>query len=158
MIEYRKTNINDVTELVRLRIEFLKETRNVQTDSNDSEIQKSLTEYFRTTLNNNSFIAWLALADGRIVGTSGLCFYTLVPSYRNLTGKVAYIMNMYTQPVYRHRGIATYLFQKMIDEAQNLGYQKLVLHASEQGRPLYQKFGFKNADNEMILNMVEYLG
>ncbi len=151
MIEYRKANIDDVAELVSLRIEFLKEIRNIQTDCNDSEIWKSLAEYFRTNLKNNSFIAWLALDNGRIVATSGLCFYTLVPSSKNLTGKVAYIMNMYTHPNYRNRGIATYLFQKMIDEAKNLDYQKIALHASEQGKPIYCKFGFENTDDEMVL-------
>lgn len=153
MFEYRKANINDVAELVRLRIEFLKEAHNIESENNDPDLERSLTNYFNGTLNNNSFIAWLALDKNEIVGTSGLCFYTLVPSERNLTGKVAYIMNMYTQPNYRNKGIATYLFQKMIDEAKSLGYKKLALHATEKGKPLYLKCGFKVTNNEMMLNL-----
>lgn len=152
-MEYRKATVNDLDELVRLRIEFLKEVRNIESDNNDSDVSKSLADYFKNTIKNDSFIAWLALDDNKIIATSGLCFYTLPPSYKNITGKVAYIMNMYTQPNYRNKGIATYLFQKMVDEAKNLGYQKLCLHATEKGKPLYLKYGFKNTDDEMVLNL-----
>lgn len=153
MIEYRNANKNDIDELVRLRIEFLKEAQNIESDSNDPSVKISLVNYFSSTMNNNSFIAWLALDKNKIVATSGLCFYTLPPSYKNLTGNIAYIMNMYTQPNYRKKGIATFLFEKMIDEARRLGYKKLCLHATEKGKSLYIKYGFKDTNDEMILNL-----
>jgi GNAT superfamily N-acetyltransferase len=62
-------------------------------------------------------------------------------------------MNMYTQPNYRKQGIAMYLFAQMIAEAKRLGYQKLCLHATEKGKPLYRKYGFRGTNDEMILNL-----
>ncbi len=153
LITYRKASISDVDELVRLRIEFLKEAQNIESEIYDSCLEESLRLYFNNTISNNTFIAWLALDDNKIVATSGLCFYNLPPSYKNFTGNVAYIMNIYTQSDYRNKGIATYLFEKMIEEAKNLGYRKLCLHATEKGRSLYLKYGFKNTDNEMVLNL-----
>jgi GNAT superfamily N-acetyltransferase len=153
MIKYRRANVEDLCELVRLRIEFMKEAMKAQDDKLDSTIKEALSEYFINTIKADSFIAWLALDDMRIVGTSGLCFYKLPPSYKNISGNVAYIMNMYTEPNYRGKGIASTLFEKTIMEAKRLGYKKICLHATEMGRPLYEKFGFKNSNDEMVLKL-----
>lgn len=153
MIDYRKATMNDIDDLVRTRIEFIKEVQNLETDFDLSSLKESLYNYFTDTIGENTFIAWLALDNNRIVATSGLCFYTLPPSYKNLSGKVAYIMNMYTIREYRNKRIAACLFQKIIEEAKGLGYKKISLHATESGKPLYTKFGFEEIGNEMILNL-----
>lgn len=153
MIEYRRAKADDVDELVRLRVEFLKEALKIKSCSSDQEIINSLTDYFSKTMCTDSFIAWLAVDNGRIIGTSGLCFYTLPPSYKNMTGNIAYIMNMYTDPAYRGKGIATYLFEQLIFEAKKLNYKKISLHATDMGRSLYLKFGFKETDNEMVFDL-----
>ena len=44
--------------------------------------------------------------DGsRFVGTGGVSFFQVMPTYHNPSGKKAYIMNMYTIPEYRRNGI-----------------------------------------------------
>jgi GNAT superfamily N-acetyltransferase len=152
IIKYRKANIEDINELVRLRIEFMKEAMNIDNDQNDQVVRKALVEYFNRTMKDNNFIAWLAIDGSAIVGTSGLCFYTLPPSYKNISGDAAYIMNMYTQPLYRCRGIAASLFEKTVLEAKSMGYKKISLHATEMGKQVYKKFGFKEKDDEMVLD------
>ena len=153
MITYRKATINDITELVRLRIEFMKEAIKIDNNYDDKLIERVLSEYFNNNIQNGSFIAWLAVCGDRIIGTSGLCFYTRPPSYKNISGKAAYIMNMYTDPQYRHRGIASTLFENTVLEAKSLGYKKICLNATQMGRSLYIKFGFKAIDSEMELNL-----
>lgn len=153
MIDYRKATMDDIDDLVRTRIEFIKEVQNLEADFDLSSLKESLYRYFTDTMSENAFIAWLALDNNRIVATSGLCFYTLPPSYKNLSGKVAYIMNMYTIREYRNQGIAARLFQRVIEEARAFGYKKISLHATESGKPLYTKFGFKDKGDEMVLNL-----
>jgi GNAT superfamily N-acetyltransferase len=153
MLEYRKATKEDICELVRLRIDFIREVQNLTKGDDVSDLKQSLIEYFSDAIITNSFVAWLALENNRIVATSGLCFYTLPPSYKNLSGKTAYIMNMYTEPDYRKRGIAMQLFDKICDEAKTLGYKKLCLHATESGKPLYLKYGFKDQSNEMVFSI-----
>lgn len=153
MIEYRKANLKDINELVRLRIVFLQEMGNKAISSEDENLRKALYEYFEEKVLKNEFAAYLALEKDEIIATSGLCFYTLPPSYKNPTGKVAYIMNMYTSSSYRKQGIAKVLFQKIIEEAQLRGYKYISLHATEKGRPLYLKFGFKDLNTEMTLKI-----
>lgn len=153
MIEYRKAALGDMDELVRLRIEFLKEAQNIESDSNDADVRKALENYLDGAMKNNAFIAWVAVDDNRIVATSGLCFLTVPPTYKNPEGTVAYIMNMYTRPDYRNRGIANGLFEKTLDEAKNLGYRHFSLHATEKGRPLYARHGFTSSGDEMVFKL-----
>ena len=153
MIEYRKANLSDIDELVRMRIEFLKEIGADIANKDDNALQQELNKYFNDKMPCGEFVAWLAIENDKIVATSGLCFYTLPPSFKNPSGNVAYIMNMYTIPNYRSKGIAKVLFENIVNEAKERNYKHISLHATEQGRPLYLKFGFKESHGEMILKI-----
>lgn len=128
MIAYRPAHEEDIEALVELRMEFLREADRIQPGEADSVLRRSLVSYFTAAMRDGGFLAWLALDGARIVATSGLCFYTLVPSYKNL-------MNMYTVPSHRRRGIAAVLFEKVLDEARARGYEKVCLHARTKAGP-----------------------
>jgi len=148
MITFRKAEIMDINELVRLRIEFL--TLLNKDFKCTADFSDELFNYFNENMKMDKFTAWIAFDAAKIVGTSGICFYTLPPSVTNFTGKTAYIMNMYTMEQYRNKGIASKLFEKVVYEAKSRGCKKIYLHATESGRPLYKKFGFKETNNEMV--------
>lgn len=40
-----------------------------------------------------------------------------------------------------------------MDEAKELGYKKLSLHATADGKALYTKFGFRESAGEMVLSL-----
>ncbi len=153
LIQYRKANIKDIDNLVKLRIQFLKEIGSMEPSEKDNILEKSLYDYFNESITKDEFAAWLAIDNEKIVATSGVSFYMVPPSFKNITGKVAYIMNMYTNSDYRRQGIAAILFEKIINEAKDRGYNRITLNATKQGRPLYEKFGFKDLNNEMELNI-----
>jgi|LSQX01.2.fsa_nt_gb GNAT superfamily N-acetyltransferase len=153
MICYRRAETKDIDDLVLMRLQFIKEVQHVEDSDKDDVLEEELMKFFNAMMPDDGFIAWVADENGKIISTSGLCFYTLAPSYKNMSGKVAYIQNMYTLPEYRGRGIAKVLFDKVLTEAKKLGYKKISLHATEMGRLIYEKFGFNNVENEMILNM-----
>lgn len=150
MITYRKATIDDLMELSQVRTEFMTELEN-----ENEEMQKKLTErnieYFSKALVDGSFVAWIAVDDGKIVGTSGLVFYDVPPTFKCLDGKTAYIMNMYTKKDYRNQGIAKTLFSKIVNEAIERGYHKITLNATKQGRYVYEKFGFTDVEGDMVL-------
>ncbi len=151
MIEYFKATENDIDELVILRMDFLKEAQGISDNKKDKKLTLSLKNYFIDAFKKKEFISWIAKDNNNIIATSGMCFYTLPPSYKNITGKIGYIMNMYTKPDYRRRGIASDLFKKLIDEADKLGILKLSLHATDAGKPVYLKQGFTEETTEMKL-------
>lgn len=151
MITYRRAAIEDIDKLIDLRIEFLHEALKKSKDTPEESLRKSLVIYFNKHMRNDTFIAWFALENKEIIATSGLSFYTVPPCFSNQTGEVAYIMNMYTKPNYRRKGIGTKLFLKLIKEAETREIKKIVLHATDDGRFLYEKYGFTSDGSEMIL-------
>lgn len=63
----------------------------------------------------------------------------LFPSDRHIAG----IYGFATLESYRGRGIGSTLFTFALNRAKALGYQQLILQASEDGLGIYKKFGFK---------------
>ena len=153
MIKYRIANIDDVNILAKLRSIFLMEANDVASETERNEVEIAIKQYFETALGNDTFVAWLALDDDNVIATSGLSFSVVPPSFKCLDGKVAYIMNMYTIPEYRKQGIGTELLKMIVDEAKNRGYARITLHATDVGRPLYEKYGFKDSPGYMVLNV-----
>lgn len=74
-----------------------------------------------------------------------------MPTYHNPCGKKAYIMNMYTLPEYRRRGIAAKTLDMLVKDAWNKGIRAISLEATDMGRLLYEKYGFVKMNAEMEL-------
>ena len=152
MIEYRKASPSDAGELARIRSVFIAEVRVLHpSDERAVPDQRANLAYFTSALADGSFVAWLALDGREIIATSGLSFSVVPPAFGCVDGKVAYIMNMFTFPAYRRQGIAAELFNRTVGEAKALGYRKITLKATDMGRPLYEKYGFKDVHGEMEL-------
>ena len=74
-----------------------------------------------------------------------------MPTFHNPSGNKAYIMNMYTHPDYRRRGIASAVLELLVKEALTRRVEHISLEATSMGRPLYTKYGFVPMKDEMIL-------
>jgi GNAT superfamily N-acetyltransferase len=143
----RKANLKDIEEIVRLRIEFMCEIN--KTENVPEGLEHHLKEYFEENMKNDTFVAWLAIDNDRIISICAICFYTVPPTLKNITGKTAYIMNVYTKLEYRKRGLAAKLFARILEEAKEHGCKKIHLSATKEGSILYEKFNFKYNDREM---------
>ena len=80
-----------------------------------------------------------------------MSFYRVMPTYHNASGQKAYIMNMYTAPEYRRKGIAYHTLDLLVGDAKEQGVSQIALEATDMGRPLYEKYGFVKMEDEMIL-------
>ncbi|MGN7819649.1 GNAT family N-acetyltransferase [Chitinophaga varians] len=153
MITYRKADIRDIPQTVSLRLQFLKEVYPQADASRDVLLQEKITAYLQEHLPQGDFVNLFAEDNGVIVASAGIVFYNQPPLYHNLDGQVAYILNVYTLPAYRGQGIARALMERLIIEAKDRNTGKLSLHASKDGRLLYEKLGFLAGDNEMTLQL-----
>jgi GNAT superfamily N-acetyltransferase len=98
-----------------------------------------------------SYTGWIAILQGEPVAGIGMIVLDWPPHPRHPeNNRRGYILNLFVNPEHRRRGIAAKLIELCYDEARGLGITYLVLHASAQGRPLYERDGWR-ATNEMSL-------
>lgn len=100
-----------------------------------------------------SFVASPSERPGEIVAGAGIQIRYLLPrplpgGHGVLLGPEAIVVNVFTERAWRRRGIADQLMQHVIDWCRSHGIARLVLHASPDGRPLYERLGFEST-NEM---------
>jgi GNAT superfamily N-acetyltransferase len=99
--------------------------------------------YLTTALADGSFRSWLALDGTRIVG-GGAVLISPWPSHPyDLECRRATILNVYVYPEFRRKGIARQLTRTMIHWCREQGFAAVYLHASKDGRPLYEALGFE---------------
>ena len=149
--EYKKATIADIDELVRTRIIVLRAANKLSNDVDMSLVEKESYEYYKSALEIGEHMAYLVYDNETFIGAGGVSFYQVMPTYHNPTGKKAYIMNMYTNPAYRRKGIAYQTLNLLVADAKNKGIDAISLEATEMGRPLYEKFGFTGMNDEMEL-------
>jgi GNAT superfamily N-acetyltransferase len=64
------------------------------------------------------------------------------------SGEQGLVINVYTEPAYRRRGLAERVMRALLAWSETRGLASVILHASDDGRPLYERLGFA-ATNEM---------
>jgi GNAT superfamily N-acetyltransferase len=104
------------------------------------------------------YIGWLANpsnAPDNIIAGAGVQLLRALPRpFRSSPGakvsdgRYAVIINVFTEPNWRRRGVAGQLLRQIIEWVQAEGIDRIILHASKDGRALYERLGFV-ASNEM---------
>lgn len=132
-------------------IEVLRAANKLCADTDMGEVERQSYLYYQKALSDGSHIAYLVFDESGCIGTGGVSFFQVIPTYHNPSGKKAYIMNMYTNPKYRRKGIAYKTLDMLIKEIKSKGISSISLEATDMGRPLYEKYGFVKMNSEMEL-------
>ena len=123
----------------------------------DREKLDAMDAGFRTwaaeKLEGGEYVGWLATdRDGRVVAGAGVWVLDWPPTASDPTRPRGYILNMFTEPGHRRKGLARQLVGEILAWARARGLRTLILHASDEGRPLYTSLGFEPT-NEMRLRL-----
>ncbi len=150
-MDYRLATSDDLDLLVAMRLEFI----NVHAENEKyEELRKNCYSYFfNKAFKEGACDVVLAEEYGTCIGTGIVFYYDSVPSLFNPTGKNSYVTSMYVAPCYRCRGIGTEILERVIECAKKRGVTAMFLSASEMGRPLYEKRGFTDSKNGMMLDL-----
>ena len=150
-VTYRVATPEDITALAALRWEM--EVERHETTLVDAETYSAaFVADVQPEMERGIYRAWLAEAQGEPVACVVLIWWVMAPSFENMHRKRAFVSSVYTQPAFRHQGIARQLMTLLIEHARAEGVQRLVLWASDMGRPLYERLGFI-ASRGMELNL-----
>ncbi len=151
IFEYKKATLQDIDELVHTRITVLRAANKLSDDVDMSNVEQESYEYYKRALICGEHVAYLVYDEETFVGAGGVSFYQVMPTYHNPSGRKAYIMNMYTSPEYRRKGIAYRTLDLLVKEAHEQGVSQISLEATQAGRVLYEKYGFIKMNGEMAL-------
>jgi GNAT superfamily N-acetyltransferase len=106
-------------------------------------------------IDSGDYIGWLATPVDKpetIVGGAGVQLQPILPRPVNTStigeGRQGIIINVFSEPQWRRRGLAGLLVKEIIAWSKNEHLDRLVLHASQEGRSIYERLGFV-ASNEM---------
>jgi GNAT superfamily N-acetyltransferase len=144
MPEYiiRPATTADIDTLTRMRVDFMREMKSMGGFDEEAFVEVTR-RYFEEKLPTGEYAAWLAEADTEIVGVSGTVFWERPPTPKNMTGRDAYILNVYTLPAWRRKGIGTRLMETTLEAVRAAGVGRAWLRATVDGEPLYRKLGFE---------------
>jgi len=145
-IVIRSATLDDLEPLVALRVALF-EAMGQRGPLLDAAVP-AIRSYIRRHLPTGAFRVWVAQRGVPVVAAIGLVIHSVPPSPANPVGKEAYIMNLFTRPEVRRRGIARRLMAHVLDVVRSEGILKARLYATPDGRPLYESIGFAVADDE----------
>lgn len=151
----RQANTKDIPTLAihhRLMFEEIWISKNENIDiSKFEEIERSYLEKLQHQIEDDSCQAWVVENENKIVASGAISIVKMVPTPDDLSYEVAYLHSMYTDKNYRNRKLAGSIIDKAIQYCKSKGFKRIILNASEAGRPVYQKIGFKPAEDMMRL-------
>lgn len=131
-----------IPTIAQLRVALLEETGGALPVLEREALLQSNQAFYRDSLASPDWHTLVAVF-GDVIGAAGsLALWRRPPYPGNPSGLDAYILNMYTLPAFRGRGAATAIVRAMLAHAAVLKVPKVVLHATEAGRPIYTKVGF----------------
>jgi len=150
----RRATLADLETLVALRFALFRDLNRALDAAGTAALDAAVRAYFVEELPAERFIGWLACDDdGTPIGSGGFVFVRRPPQPGDSSGCEGYIMNMYTDPAWRGRGVASLIVRAILDFARAAGVQQVHLHASAQGRPVYERAGFVALATEMGISL-----
>ena len=133
---------SDLDLVVRHRQEMFREMG--RPDAELTAMSACFRPWVEPRLRDGSYFGWVIEQDARPAAGIGMMVLDWPPHpYHPSDSRRAYILNVFVEPEYRGKGFATALVKTAQKEASERGIAFMVLHASPQGRPLYEKLGWK---------------
>lgn len=150
-ITVRRATLRDLESLVRQRRAMWADM-DIGTPRELHAADRVYRRWARARLRSKELLAWVAEADGEVVGGGALWLQPVQPRPGWPKGITPYLLSMYTDEAWRGRGIARRIVREAIRWSRAHGYPRMTLHASDAGRPLYASLGFKDT-REMKLQL-----
>ncbi len=144
----RRATTSDAAIIGRHRVAMFQDMGEVPTDALSTELLSTSVAALTSLFREGSYVGWLAIdASERVIAGAGAHIKPQLPRIsqdrvRVALMPVALVLNVYTEPAWRRKGIARALMQRVMEWAAAEGIDRVLLHASDAGRPLYRSLGF----------------
>lgn len=148
----RPVGAGELELVLRHRVEMFR-CMGYDSEAELERIRSLSAPFFEDALKNGTYIAWVAESEtGEAAAGTGVLLLPYQPGPNDTRAQRAFIINVYTEPQHRRQGLAKKLMNVAVDWCREAGFAIVSLHASTEGRPLYESLGFQ-ATNEMRLSL-----
>jgi GNAT superfamily N-acetyltransferase len=150
----RRARVQDAGIVAWHRARMFQDMGDVSRDAFEILRAKARTR-LKEWLDSGDYVGWLATPADQpemVVGGAGVQLQPILPRPVNAStvgeGRQGTVVNVFTEPQWRRRGIAGLLMKEIITWSKDEHLDRLLLHASDEGRSVYERLGFI-AGNEM---------
>lgn len=149
-MEIRLAQSSDIGPFVQLRADFVRALGSLP---DRASFIAATSAYLERHLNDDLLVR-LAVDGERIAATAMLQMYATPPRPGCQNGKNALLMNVWTAPDDRRRGLARRVVETLIADAREREVGMILLDYTDEGLHLYRQLGFQPRDREMALRLV----
>jgi GNAT superfamily N-acetyltransferase len=142
-ISIRKVGEADIASMIASRIDYLTEMQGERESRFVEQLKNDLSGFFHRSIADGSVVAFLAEYEGTALSYGAMVLREIPGDFNRSSYLEGDILNMYTIPHARRKGISTLILNRLINEAKALGVTKLALHTSKDGEKLYRSVGFE---------------
>ena len=150
-------SINDIPTLVHHNRLMFKEVwtyRNLKLNEDElSKMDDAYRKKLQQEIESCICKVWVVKEKEKVVASGAVSIASLNPFPGDSSCTVAYLHSVYTEVEYRNKGLAKVIIKDVIDYCKSNNINRVLLNASEVGRPIYEKFGFTASNNTMRINL-----
>jgi ribosomal protein S18 acetylase RimI-like enzyme len=150
---FRAANLNDLDVIVHHRRAMFRDM-GYRDEAELDAMAEAFRPWLRRKMEQNEYLAWLAVEEQQTVAGIGLWLMDWPPHMIGPGSPRGYILNVYTEPDFRRRGIARSLMQLALDWCSARNIRTVVLHSSPAGRALYESLGFRSSNEMRLWNAI----
>ena len=148
----RLATADEVSVVAHHRAAMFRDMKEVD-DEGASMIANASVDHLAALIEAREYFGFLAEHQGEIAGGGGVWLRPLLPRPGRPNGSMeAYVLNVYTEPEHRRSGVARAIMEAIIEWSRGQRVERITLHASNEGRPLYESLGFE-ISNEMRIKL-----
>lgn len=149
MPEIRHASVADAALITQQRHQMFADNQ-LATEERFAEMDANFLPWVTERLADGRYVGLLLEEEGQVIAGAGIFFMDFPPHYLDPEPVRAYLLNFYTAPDARGRGLARLLLEAAVAECRRRGVAVITLHASRFGKPVYERFGF-TLHNEYVL-------
>ena len=138
----------DAAVVAEHRVAMFRDMGDVPSDDLAGRLLAASIPMLAADLEQGTYVGWFAVsASEQVIAGVGAHVKPSLPritrgDLRIASSPVPLVVNVYTHPEWRRQGVARALMTTLMNWATAKGFDRVVLHASDAGRPLYASLGF----------------